>query len=633
MLIVNRDDRDGDGVPDYADGFGLFGPETSGGVTGKRFVPIVLEWPGLDDTAGAVLRLGYSAVEDIGYAEVQVPDFETSFNQFIRGPGHLRIWRRDGWEPRTIEDIVIPDEDIPLDDAGDTLTLYIEAINGSPAHLSVTATIELEDGLSFTDTVRVLPFDSVSGLAEDEIDGYQIIRDSALGTSGNDIMFAPPGATALYNVGGDDILVSNGGPITIFVASGENVLYASKGHVEVFAQALPPTLLGAPPAVPLNDALVFNEEDGPFTTDQVLLIYRAIYGENDAWLEAYERVGGKVQVVKSDGDGFLFNDFISSDWDWVKVGELDGYPIIQLEFDLGRPAVAATHLRQQLLDFASHPNYGRDFREQIANINLFERAKLSEFLDDPAAVQEVLDLRALAFQNAVDATAAISRLYVEGVGIVSEAADVIVTVTQFANGEISGFEAAFAAVPFIGGPMVDVGRRAVVRNVDGRIILSRGDDLPGLDRRALRGVQSGPRGVGLIPRKDFNQAQILELRGADGDFSILLGTPQVTSGNHAAIVESFARMRFTDGSADYIVMNRSLKTATGRTNLGGVSGYRPDIAVVNRDGTVDLYEVQSMHDDPSVLITKLRQMIAPLPPGNQGKLYFVDIDGVAALIQ
>lgn len=92
-------------------------------------------------------------------------------------------------------------------------------------------------------------------------------------------------------------------------------------------------------------------------------------------------------------------------------------------------------------------------------------------------------------------------------------------------------------------------------------------------------------------------------------------------------------MRFTDGSADYIVINRSLKTATGRTDLGGVSGYRPDIVVVNRDGKVDLYEAQSLSDTPDILKDKLRQMRAVLQPENRGKLYFIDITGMISEVR
>lgn len=636
VLIVNRDDTDGDGVPDYADGYGLFGLSTSGGVAGERFVPIVIDWPGLTDASGAVLRLAYSAAEDIGHAEVPIPDFHISYDRYVRGAGHLRVWRHDGWESRAPTDFVRPGEDIPLDAAGDSITLYVEAINGAPIALPITATLILSDGRSVTDTVRVLPFDSVSGLAEDEIDGYTIVRDSPNGTRGNDIIIAKPTYEFMVGGDGDDIYVSNAGArgsMIVFTGSGANVVYASHGKVTIAAPSPPAAITAGPEAISLNSNLIFNEDDGPFTTDQVLVIYRLFHGENDAWLEAYERVGGKIQVVDSDGAGLVLWDWSASDWDWIQSGG-EQFPLIQLEFDLGRPALAAAHLRQQLTDFAGHPAYGAGFRTELASILLFERAKVAEFLDDPAAVQTVLDLQRAAFQNAVEYSAAITNLYASSVGIASEAADIVITVGQFASGQADGFDLALAFVPFVSSPIVDsiaIGRKSLIRADTGERVLARGGGDVVLDRRALWSPGgSGPK-LGVIPRPDMWAFR--ESRTINGKTILLLGIAQETGNpNHGIISRYLASVRFADEQSEFILMNRSLKTATGRTDLGAVSGWRSDMVVVRRgDGTggkVDLYEVQSDSDRIEDLIDKLNAMWISLPPAFRGRLYLYDKNGV-----
>jgi hypothetical protein len=117
---------------------------------------------------------------------------------------------------------------------------------------------------------------------------------------------------------------------------------------------------------------------------------------------------------------------------------------------------------------------------------------------------------------------------------------------------------------------------------------------------------------------------------------LLVGTPQSTDGPagslHAAMVEMLARARYDGPDAEYTVMNRSLKTATGRSDLGEVSGWRPDITVVNRNGTVDLIEVKSASNSVQELIDKLKAMRAGLPEVNRNKILLFDTDGTPITI-
>jgi hypothetical protein len=148
--------------------------------------------------------------------------------------------------------------------------------------------------------------------------------------------------------------------------------------------------------------------------------------------------------------------------------------------------------------------------------------------------------------------------------------------------------------------------------------------VPGLDKRAIQGIDSGQHGLGLIPRKDFAISHVFEGKTVDGKTRLLVGTPQATSGNHAQIVEVLGRRNYDGPDAEYTVYHRSLKTSTGRTNLGSQADKRPDIAVVNRNGTVDLYEVQSGEQLLQDLADHITAMKAALPSINQGKLFVYD---------
>ncbi|RMH29132.1 MAG: hypothetical protein D6692_04645, partial [Planctomycetota bacterium] len=68
---------------------------------------------------------------------------------------------------------------------------------------------------------------------------------------------------------------------------------------------------------------------------------------------------------------------------------------------------------------------------------------------------------------------------------------------------------------------------------------------------------------------------------------------------------------------------------TGRTDLGAVANWRPDIAVARRDGRVDIYEVQSGRPEDLLppagqteaeLIAKLKAMRDALPEANRGDI-------------
>lgn len=86
-IPVNSDDNDGDGIPDYLDGFNLTnGPSADADDinTKEMFVPMVLDLPEPIDPSVALVQFDYDAADP------------SSANASSPGSGHLRIWAKPG---------------------------------------------------------------------------------------------------------------------------------------------------------------------------------------------------------------------------------------------------------------------------------------------------------------------------------------------------------------------------------------------------------------------------------------------------------------------------------------------------------------------------------------------------------
>jgi len=84
FVQVNDGDKDNDGIPDFADGFGAFGPD-SYETAGEEFTPLVLELPACIDPTKAKIRITY----DGSGCVASTPE-----------AGKLRIWNCYGSTPR-----------------------------------------------------------------------------------------------------------------------------------------------------------------------------------------------------------------------------------------------------------------------------------------------------------------------------------------------------------------------------------------------------------------------------------------------------------------------------------------------------------------------------------------------------
>jgi hypothetical protein len=104
-VVINENDSDADGVPDYADGYGFAElPQTAQGIANKRFTPVVLQIPRgipLDD-----MQVTFS------YASSD-PAALTAEGALPPGEGKIRLWTKNANVLRNPQSVASPD------DAGD----------------------------------------------------------------------------------------------------------------------------------------------------------------------------------------------------------------------------------------------------------------------------------------------------------------------------------------------------------------------------------------------------------------------------------------------------------------------------------------------------------------------------------
>jgi hypothetical protein len=352
-----------------------------------------------------------------------------------------------------------------------------------------------------------------------------------------------------------------------------------------------------------------------------------MYGANDPWLPLFEQFGGTIEAVE--GDGILGSE---SDWDCYVdlLRPQDNHPIIQLQFSLQRPFIAATHLRQQLLDVFERSAPGPcDFGYRMEGLLIdqaFEAAAAQEHARFDETIQTYDQLRMAAFEYAVAATAAISNVYISSVGIVSEGVDVVLTLHDLSQGQ---YASAIGLLPFISAPMVSAAKITIVAGAGtaaATVAYVVGD--------VVRHFPPGVSDIGWVKR--YNMPR--RVRGPAGRKpAVILGLGQDAGGasgaEHAAHSEHLANVAADVGDVEYITLHRELRTATGLDNLGNAGGKLPDLVVVRRDANgspkVDLYEIQSCNEwGPAgfaMLQAELDEMMSVLPPEIQGNKKLVPL--------
>gem|GEM_PF-5356614 len=159
VVLVSSWDGDGDGLPDYVDGFNwttvTADDDTS---VGTSFVPVVLSLPAYLDPNTARMQITYDASDPA----LVHPSMDSPF---VLPEGSLRLWRRDGSrDARSVldgGDYVAPGE-YQMSDlgivSGGSVMLYLEAVRPSASTADQAVTVRvMPDGDAFAleDTVRV----------------------------------------------------------------------------------------------------------------------------------------------------------------------------------------------------------------------------------------------------------------------------------------------------------------------------------------------------------------------------------------------------------------------------------------------------------------------------------------------
>jgi hypothetical protein len=165
-IMVNDDDDDDDGIPDFADGFNLYGGTSDAPGSSEAFIPLVLQISShIEDIGQTKIKFTYSASDpaDGVVRSGTAPDYT-----YTTTGGTFRIWTKNGNQSRNKASVInlgdfIGEGTYLASDLGissaEAKTLYIEAI--SPGSKGDTITAEYDPdgdgplGFIFTETVRV----------------------------------------------------------------------------------------------------------------------------------------------------------------------------------------------------------------------------------------------------------------------------------------------------------------------------------------------------------------------------------------------------------------------------------------------------------------------------------------------
>lgn len=188
------------------------------------------------------------------------------------------------------------------------------------------------------------------------------------------------------------------------------------------------------------------------------------------------------------------------------------------------------------------------------------------------------------------------------------------------------YAASVGFLPFVSAPMVSAAKVTLVAAGAG-VVMTVVDGV-------LRPFRDQLDDIGLVLIRDTPR----RYRGPPGASpTIIVGTGQVTDGAsgalHAAHSEHLANLAADSGGAVYATLDRKLRLATGRNDLGNAGNLEPDLVVVRRDANgrakVDIYELQSCSQrspaQVALLIQKLDDMMNALPSELRGSSVFVPL--------
>jgi hypothetical protein len=142
------------------------------------------------------------------------------------------------------------------------------------------------------------------------------------------------------------------------------------------------------------------------------------------------------------------------------------------------------------------------------------------------------------------------------------------------------------------------------------------DDINGSPRSDSSGSSSHrSSGLSVVKRKAMPERTFKDARGNPATLRGRSDSTSKTPGHDSTIAAEALEM-VQSGKYEYVTMQRSWRTATGRVSD---SGLIPDIMGVRRDGRVDALEVKSNSDKTDALRRRLRQGMNTSPPERRGR--------------
>jgi Ca2+-binding RTX toxin-like protein len=183
---------------------------------------------------------------------------------------------------------------------------------------------------------------------------------------------------------------------------------------------------------------------GPVDMPTLLMYYQLLYGETGVRLLGYfNQAGGEIVLHDRDIP-------FSGEWDVDWLG--DDHVTIQIEHDIN-PIKAAEHLASGL-------------QEAMAHISVRNVIIQNEDFD---ALKTAYQAQAA---EAAKVAAAGANIYLSGISIVNEGADIVMTVSDVSEGR---YYAAIGFLPFISGRLVD-GAEVIIKRLDDAGIIARFDN-------------------------------------------------------------------------------------------------------------------------------------------------------------
>ena len=140
---------------------------------------------------------------------------------------------------------------------------------------------------------------------------------------------------------------------------------------------------------------------------------------------------------------------------------------------------------------------------------------------------------------------------------------------------------------------------------------------PGGSSSSSESSSSSSSGSGLtvVKRKAMPLMTMKDTRGRPVEVWGQSESASTTPG-HSDTIAALAIEMAGSGKYEFVTMQRSWRTATGRVSK---SGRIPDVIGVRRDGKVDAYEVISKSDNRDALMQRLEEGMNTLPPKRRGR--------------